>query len=147
MELVRAVRARQLGEFDADGLMLVLLGIAADARDPLVVAAHFLGPRAHHRLRNGVGSAQRVEIGDRLVDVVDLEVALARDACVAAIFALGCLLQQEDLRAEIVRRHSGGRASTAESDDDNVRFLIPFHVRAMLVWLLASYRIAPGASE
>src|SRR5438046_657940 len=66
VEFMDAVRAGQIGEFDADRRMLMLLRVAAEAFEPLVVAAHLLGPNPHHGLRHGVGSAQRGQIGGGL---------------------------------------------------------------------------------
>ena len=67
VELVHAVRPRKVGEFDADRLMLMLLGIGAEACKPRVVLAHFFRPYLHHGCRDCVGPAQGSEIGNGLV--------------------------------------------------------------------------------
>jgi hypothetical protein len=125
VELVHAVRARKVGEFDADRLMLMLLRIAAEAREPPIVLAHLLRPDLHHGLRYGVRPAQGGEIGDRLVHRRRVQVALAGNARVAAFLALRRLFQQDDLRAKLVRGNRGGRACRSEADDDDVGFDIP----------------------
>ena len=58
VELMHAVGARQVREFDSDRRMLMLLRIAAEAFEPCVVSAHLLRPHPHHGLRHRVGSAQ-----------------------------------------------------------------------------------------
>ena len=125
MEFVHAVRAGQVGEFDPDRRMLVLLRVAAEACEPVVVAAHLLGPHPHHRLRHGVGAAQRGQIGGGLVGVGGVQIALPGDPRVAAFLALGRLFQDDDLGAEIVRGDRGGEPRRPEPDDDDIGFDIP----------------------
>ena len=55
--------------------MLMLLGFAAEAREPVVVAAHLLGPDFHHRLRHGGGPAQRRQLGSGFIGRPGVEVA------------------------------------------------------------------------
>ena len=126
MEFVHAVRAGQIGEFDPDRRMLMLLRVAADAFEPGIVPAHLVRPYRHHRLGHGVGAAQRGEIGGGLFGRRCIQISLARDARVAAFLTFGRLFQDDDLGAQIVRGDSRRHARRAEPDDDHVRFDVPF---------------------
>jgi hypothetical protein len=47
VEFVYTVRAGQIGEFDADWWVLMLLWVAAEAFEPCIVLAHLFGPHLH----------------------------------------------------------------------------------------------------
>ena len=125
MKFVDAAGAGEVGKFDPDRRVLVLLRIAADAGEPVVVAAHLLGPHRHHLRRHGEGAAQRGQIGGGLLGRGGVEIALPGDLGVAAVLALGRLFEDDDAGAEIVGGDRGGDPRRAEPDDDDIRFDIP----------------------
>ena len=125
MELVHAVRPWQVGEFDPNGWMLVLLRVAAHAGEPRIILAHLLGPDAHHRLRHSIRSTERGEIHHRLLDRRRIEITLAGDARIAAMLAVRGLFQNKDLRAKIVSGHGGGAPRRSETDHNDVGLSIP----------------------
>ncbi len=102
VEFVHAVRAGQIRKLDTDRLMLMLLGVAAEAFEPGIVLAHFLCPHLHHFFRYGVVATQRGEIGYRLVDGRGIEIALARDSRIATFLAFWGFFQNDDLGAQLV---------------------------------------------
>ena len=126
MKFVRAIGAGQFGKFNAFRLVLMLLRITADAFGPVVVAANFRSPGTRQGVRHGEGAAQRVEIGDGFIRVVNLQIALARDARIAAFFAFRCFFQHQHFRAHVAGGNCGRSTRAAKTDDDNFRFLIPF---------------------
>src|SRR5271165_4708247 len=88
--------------------MLMLLRIAAKARQPVIVAAHLLGPHLDHRLRHGVGPAQRPQICRSFFRRRCIEIALPRHAGIPAMLAFPRLFEDQDIGAEIVGGERSG---------------------------------------
>src|ERR1700712_893072 len=126
VEFVHTLRTGQVGKFNADRRVRMLLRIAPKTFKPCIVLAHLLRPYLHHGFRNGVRSAQGSEIGGGLLARRRIQVALACGPRVAAFLTFRRLLQDNHLGSQIVGRDSGRHAGCSESDDNDIGFHVPF---------------------
>ena len=69
--------------------MLMLLGISADAGEPIVVLGDFFRPGMDDFLRHREGSAEGVKVFDGLINGPSVEISLARYSCVPPSSPLG----------------------------------------------------------
>src|SRR5262249_2758132 len=124
----------------------MLLRIPTYARDPGIVLAHFLRPHAHHGIWHAVGSTQRVQIGDGVFDRGRIEIALAGDACVAALVSMRRLFHYDHLRASIVR--GDGRRGTCrpETDYHYIRLPVPCRWQPRLLCHVSSLDLVRSLS-
>jgi hypothetical protein len=105
--------------------MLMLLRITAKACEPVIVPAHLLRPRLHHRLRHGVRSAEGGEVGGGLFSRGCAQITLSRDPCVAALLSFGRLFQNDDFGSLTVGSDGGGDARCREPNNDHVCDHVP----------------------
>ena len=74
---------------------------------------------------DGVGAAQRGQIGGGLFGRRRIQIPLARDPGVAAFLAFGRFFQDDDLGSQLVGGDRSGHARRPEPDDDNICFYVP----------------------